>query len=99
MVTKKRAKRSPGRDRVKQRQRAGPADGEILNAVGAAAMLGISERLVLQLARQGDIPGTKLGREWRFLRSALRNHVAGETEDDDVVRALSKRGVKITVGK
>ena len=101
MATKKRAKRSSGRGRVKQRQRTGPADGEIMNAVGAAAMLGISERLVLRLARRGEIPGSKLGREWRFLRSALRNHVAGQTggEEDDLVRVLSKRGVKFTVGK
>ena len=37
------------------------ADQEILNAQDAAQVLGISERLVLRLARDGEIPGRKLG--------------------------------------
>ena len=76
-----------------------PDDAEILNAPEAAAVLGISERLLLRLAREGSVPAAKLGREWRFLRSALRNHIAGGGQQGDLEKALSKQGVKFTVSK
>jgi excisionase family DNA binding protein len=85
--------------RVKKRPRNVPQDKEILNAKDAAIVLGISERLVLRLARDGEIPGKKLGREWRFLRSAIRNSLSGQADEDELMRALSKSGVKFTVSK
>ena len=83
--------------RTKKRPRSVPQDKEILNAQEAAIVLGISERLLLRLARDGEIPGKKLGREWRFLRSAIRNSLSGQADEDELMRALSKSGVKFTV--
>ena len=85
--------------RTKKRPRFVPQDKEILNAQEAAIVLGISERLLLRLARDDEIPGKKLGREWRFLRSAIRNSLSGQADEDELMRALSKSGVKFTVSK
>ena len=79
------AKRKP-----RKQTRPIPADPEILNADGAAAVLGITKRTLLQMAREGRIPGTKLGREWRFLRSALRRHVAGAADADTLQTLLEQ---------
>lgn len=89
--------------RKKSASRAVPEDKEILNAPEAAAVLGISERLLLRLARDGEVPGKKLGREWRFLRSALRSSITAidsSEEDAELIRALKKSGAdfKITKG-
>ena len=48
-----------------------PVETEVLNAEGAARLLGVSTRLVLHHARQKKLPGKKIGKEWRFRRSAL----------------------------
>ena len=85
--------------RTKNRPRSVTQDKEILNAQEAAIVLGISERLLLRLARDGEIPGKKLGREWRFLRSAIRNSLSGQADEDELMRALSKSRVKFTVSK
>ena len=85
--------------RAKRRIRVVPQDKEILNAQEAAIVLGISERLLFRLARDGEVPGKKLGREWRFLRSAIRNAISGQADEDELMRALSKTGVKFTVSK
>ena len=47
-------------------QKATQAGNQVLNAEGAAALLGVSARLVLRLARAGTLPGRKVGKEWRF---------------------------------
>lgn len=44
---------------------------EILTGAEAAALLRVSLKTVLRLARDGDLPGRKVGREWRFSRSEL----------------------------
>jgi excisionase family DNA binding protein len=51
-----------------------PAD--ILDAHDAAALLRICEKTVLKLARDGEIPATRVGRQWRFSRAALCQYVA-----------------------
>ena len=95
MAVKKRAAHKKRRPAHTRRQRVIPQDKEILNAQEVALVLGISERLVLRLARDGEIPARKLGREWRFLRSALRNALGGNGENS-LEKALSKAGVKFT---
>lgn len=95
MPQKKRCRRQKATPRSANRGRRSPQDQDILNAQGAAAALGVSERLVLRLAREGKIPGNRIGREWRFLRSALRNYLAGESPDI-LERVLRKRGLKIS---
>jgi excisionase family DNA binding protein len=44
---------------------------EVLNAEQAAQLLQVEEKLVVQLAEAGELPGRKLGKAWRFSRTAL----------------------------
>ncbi|KLR61497.1 DNA-binding protein, excisionase family [Actinobacteria bacterium IMCC26207] len=46
-------------------------DAEVLTAEEAADLLRVSTKTVLTLARDGALPGTKVGRAWRFLRTDL----------------------------
>lgn len=60
----------------KKRSQTVPQDSEILNARGAAQSLGVSAALILRLAREGKLPGKKVGRAWRFRRSAILKWLA-----------------------
>ena len=51
---------------------------EILTRAEAAAYIRVSEKTLGELARARRIPAQKVGREWRFLRSALENWLVGE---------------------
>ncbi len=51
---------------------------EILTAEQAADLLQVSLRTVLQLARDGELVGHKVGRAWRFCRSEVVAYVRGE---------------------
>lgn len=44
---------------------------EIINLEELAALLRITETTAYQLVRSGEIPGRKVGREWRFLREQV----------------------------
>jgi excisionase family DNA binding protein len=44
---------------------------EVLNAAQAGQFLQIDEATVIELAESGELPGRKLGVEWRFSRVAL----------------------------
>ena len=44
---------------------------EVLNAEQAAEFLGFNPYTVREKARLGEIPGRKVGREWRFSRERL----------------------------
>ena len=44
---------------------------EVLDAEQAGELLQIEEKLVIELAEAGRLPGRKLGRAWRFSRAAL----------------------------
>lgn len=59
-------------------------DDEVLTLEEAAALLKVSETLVYQLARSGSLPGRKVGREWRFLRSALLEWLRAPAKEDGV---------------
>lgn len=50
-------------------------DAEVLTAEEAADLLRVSTKTVLTLARDGALPGTKVGRAWRFLRADLVAYV------------------------
>lgn len=54
-----------------------PSVGQVLDASGAALLLKVSTKTVLQLARACDLPARELGREWQFETSAPLDHVAG----------------------
>lgn len=48
----------------------------ILNIEEAAALLGVSTKTFAKVLREGEIPGRKIGREWKFSRQALIDWVA-----------------------
>lgn len=51
---------------------------EVLTAEQAADLLQVSLRTVLQLARDGELRGHKVGRAWRFCRADVVAYVRGE---------------------
>ena len=51
-------------------------DTNILTVAEAARYIRVSTKTMRQLARDGKVPGKKVGREWRFLRSALEAWIA-----------------------
>ena len=57
-------------------------DQEILNLPQAAAFLGVSSKTFQKVLRETDVPGRKVGREWKFSRTALAQWVgAGRSRD------------------
>ena len=57
---------------------AAPADPEVLTVEQAAALLQVDADTVRALAREGDLPGRKVGREWRFSRAAVLAWLGGD---------------------
>ena len=58
-----------------------PADlSEVLTPAQAAALLQVDEDAVLALAEEGQLPGRRIGDEWRFARAALVAWLSGDTE-------------------
>lgn len=53
---------------------------EVLNAEEAAEFLGVNPYTIRQKARLGEMPGRKVGKEWRFSRQALLHWLAGDRE-------------------
>ena len=49
---------------------------EILTCEEASALLKVSNKTLLKLARDGHLPGQKVGRAWRFCRTELLAYVA-----------------------
>jgi excisionase family DNA binding protein len=68
-------------------------DKNILDVEGAAALLGVSTRTIYTLARKGEIPATRVGREWRFARQNLIAWVANGSQADQLAVALRNRRV------
>jgi excisionase family DNA binding protein len=54
-------------------QRIAMMDKEILDVEGAATLLGVSTTTIYNLARKGEIPATRVGREWRLPGRILFN--------------------------
>jgi len=66
----------------------------ILTIEEAAMLLGVSMRTFIKILREGDIPARKVGREWRFSRTALIEWIgAGSARDYfRVNKKAAKRG-------
>lgn len=47
------------------------SNDEVLTPDEAAQLLKVSKKTLLRHARDGQVPGVKLGRVWRFRRSEL----------------------------
>ncbi len=58
---------------------------ETLNVGATAALLHAEADTVLQFARRGELPGTRIGKSWVFLRedvtTFLKGHIRQETEE------------------
>lgn len=52
--------------------------GRVFRAAEAAAYLKVHVETVRRLARRGQIPAFKVGRDWRFEAAALRRWCAGQ---------------------
>jgi excisionase family DNA binding protein len=48
-----------------------PVTPEVLDLQQLAAYLGVDATVVQELAEHGELPGRRLGSEWRFSRSAV----------------------------
>jgi excisionase family DNA binding protein len=48
-----------------------PRDPEVMNTQGTASFLGVHVETVRRLARCGDLPSFKVGKDWRFRKEAL----------------------------
>ncbi len=83
----------PGLLKPTREERVELMDSEILDIEGAARMLGVSTRTIYNLARKGEIPAMKVGREWRFARRNIVDWVANGTEADQLATALRKSRV------
>lgn len=53
-------------------------DAEVLTTEEAANLLRVSTKTILALARDGSLPGEKVGRAWRFLRVDLLDYLHGD---------------------
>src|SRR5207245_8929206 len=56
-----------------------PAFEPILNSKEAASLLGIHEKTLQRLAREGGPPGIRIGKLWRFRASALNRWLESKT--------------------
>ena len=67
--------------------------GEVLNSEEAANLLGVKPLTIRTYARQGVIPGKKLGNEWRFVKHDLLAWLRGrEGEATDSEASLTDAG-------
>lgn len=51
---------------------------DVLDLIGAAKFLRLSDKTTRELAKAGDLPAKRLGNQWRFSRRKLLDHVRGE---------------------
>ena len=59
-----------------------PSDDPVVLTVDEAAeLLRIDPKKLVKLAAAGDVPGRKLGDEWRFSRSGLLNWLDNQDEE------------------
>ena len=56
--------------------RPAPGSPDVLTSEQLADLLQVDEKAVRELARRGEVPGRKIGREWRFSRQAVLKWLA-----------------------
>jgi excisionase family DNA binding protein len=64
---------------------------EILTLQQAAVMLQISERTIQRMLKNGEIPGSRIGGQWRFDRDQLRAMVRGEWKPEPDQVGMAER--------
>ena len=53
---------------------------DILDAEEVANMLRVHPRTIMRLASQGEIPGFKVGGQWRFRREAIDQYIRDQEQ-------------------
>jgi len=56
---------------------------DLMSAQELAEYLGLSYRTVLELAKKGEVPGTRFGNTWRFHRAVIEKmlgHAEGNVQ-------------------
>ena len=56
---------------------------DILDADEVAEMLRVHPRTVKRLASQGELPGFRVGGQWRFRREAIEEYIRRQEQHDD----------------
>ena len=65
---------------------------EIISATEVADLLSCTEEQAEELTRRGEIPGTKFGRGWLYVRSDLLAYVAERARREAQERRSAKLG-------
>ena len=60
---------------------------DILNIEEACSLLGISAKTFAKILRESDVPGRKIGREWKFSRQALIDWVGNSRASEFIDRS------------
>ncbi len=84
----------PGILKPTREQRIAQMDDEILDVEGAARALGVSTRTIYNLARNGEMPAMRVGREWRFARKNIIDWVANGSQADQLTSVLKNNRVR-----
>ncbi|MFL5782199.1 MAG: helix-turn-helix domain-containing protein [Thermoleophilaceae bacterium] len=58
-------------------------DADVLTTAEAADLLRTDEETVEAMAKKGELPGRKLGDDWRFTRTALLRWLGGAEDEED----------------
>ncbi|HMS85428.1 MAG TPA: helix-turn-helix domain-containing protein [Nitrospira sp.] len=57
-------------------------DGEILTVIEVARFLRVPKSTVYKLARGGELPASKIGKHWRFLRRDIHEWMHSRSKQD-----------------
>ncbi len=70
---------------------------EVMNSGETAAFLRVNRDTVIREARAGRLPGRRIGKEWRFSRTALLEWLARGPDDEDRGR-YKRNGLRAVQG-
>lgn len=62
---------------------------DLLTFTDAVEYLAVSDKVLMRLLAEEDIPARKLGNQWRFSKSALLNWISHGSSKDYAKRNLS----------
>lgn len=64
---------------------------EVLTLEELAAFLKVSETTAYALVRGGELPGRKVGREWRFLKARVVDWLMAAGQEDQMTQGTVRR--------
>lgn len=69
------------------------ADDEVLDLREAAVLLDLDEQVVADEAARGNLPGRRIGGQWRFSRAHLLAWLGGGSGQDDTEPPSGRRSL------